>query len=88
MPSKYGFGDTRKKNAPTYMKSSGFKMKGSAFLKDVKLYEGNGNQITVDDSKLSEVYTDESGREVRDYSWTTKEGEETSDVMYLKDPKF
>ena len=29
MPSKYGFGDTRKKNAPTYMKSSGFKMKGS-----------------------------------------------------------
>ena len=31
MPSKYGFGNTRKKNAPTYMKSSGFKMKGSPF---------------------------------------------------------
>ena len=71
-----------------YMKSSGFKMKGSPLEKDVKLYEGNGNQITVDDSKLSEVYTDESGREVRDYHWTTKEGEETSDTMYLKDPKF
>ena len=31
MPSKYGFGDTRKKNASRYMKSSGFKMKGSPF---------------------------------------------------------
>ena len=69
-------------------KISGFKMKGSPLEKDVKLYEGNGNQITVDDNKLSEVYTDENGREVRDYYWTTKEGEEASDTMYLKDPKF
>ena len=29
MPSKYGFGDSRSKNAPVYKKSSGFKMKGS-----------------------------------------------------------
>ena len=29
MPSKYGFGDSRSKSAPTYKKSSGFKMKGS-----------------------------------------------------------
>ena len=29
MPSKYGFGDNRSKNAPVYKKSSGFKMKGS-----------------------------------------------------------
>ena len=28
MPSKYGFGDERKKDAPTYMKKSAFKMKG------------------------------------------------------------
>jgi len=70
-----------------YMKSSGFKMKGSAFLKDVKLYEGNGNQITVDDSKLRKVYTDKNGAKVRDYYWINKKGEETSDVMYLEKPK-
>ena len=33
MPSKYGFGDERKKNAPTYMKSgyAPFKMKAAGF---------------------------------------------------------
>ena len=32
MPSKYGFGDTRKKSAPTYKKAKGpFKMKGSPY---------------------------------------------------------
>jgi len=30
MPSKYGFGNTRKKS-PAYKKSSGFKMKGSPY---------------------------------------------------------
>ena len=33
-----------------------FKMKGSPFLKDVKLYEGSGSQISVDDTNLGEVY--------------------------------
>ena len=34
MPSKYGFGDTRKKSAPTYKKAKGpFKMKGSPYIR-------------------------------------------------------
>ena len=35
-----------------------FKMKGSSFLKDIKMYEGDGKVITIDDSNLGEVYTD------------------------------
>ena len=64
-----------------------FKMKGSSFLKDVKMYEGDGNVITIDDSNLGEVYTDENGNKARDYTYTTKDGKEGVDVLYLKPPR-
>ena len=86
MPSKYGFGNTRKKS-PAYKKSSGFKMKGSPFLKDVKLYEGSGNQVSVDDANLSDVYKDDDENEVRDYTYTTEDGEEGIDILYLNKPE-
>ena len=64
-----------------------FKMKGSPFLKDVKLYEGSGNQITVDDKTLGEEYMDEHGNKARDYSYTNKDGEKGTDVLYLSKPR-
>ena len=63
-----------------------FKMKGSSFLKDVKMYDGNGNQITVDDTNLGKTYKDENGNEARDYKYT-KDGKEGIDVLYLKPPR-
>jgi len=63
-------------------------MKGSPFLKDVKLYEGSGNQVTVDDTNLGEVYTDEDGNEARDYSYTNKDGKKSTDTLYLHKPLF
>ena len=65
----------------------GYKMKGSPFLKDVKLYEGSGNQITVDDKTLGEEYMDEHGNKARDYSYTNKDGEKGTDVLYLSKPR-
>ena len=48
MPSKYGFGDTRKKNAPTYKKSSGFKLRSKSVpFKDV---EEDVTDVDVDPS--------------------------------------
>ena len=64
-----------------------FKMKRSSFLKDVKMYEGNGNVITVDDSNLGEIYKDENGNDARDYTYKTKDGKEGVDVLYLKPPR-
>ena len=64
-----------------------FKMKGSAFLKDVKMYEGDGAEITVDDSDLGEIYMDENGNKARDYTYKTKDGKEGVDVLYLKPPR-
>tara|TARA_R100000152_G_C6645003_1_gene88342 strand:+ start:304 stop:585 length:282 start_codon:yes stop_codon:yes gene_type:complete len=63
-----------------------FKMKGSSFLKDVKMYDGNGNQITVDDTNLGKTYKDENGNEARDYKYI-KDGKEGIDVLYLKPPR-
>ena len=63
-------------------------MKGSAFLKDIKLYEGDGNQITVDDTNLGEVYKDEYGNQARDYSYTSPDGKKATDVLYLGKPRF
>jgi hypothetical protein len=65
----------------------GYKMNGSPFLKDVKLYEGNGNQITVDDTNLGKVYMDEHGNKARDYSYTS-DGKKGTDVLYLNKPRF
>ena len=59
----------------------------SAFNKDVKMYDGNGDQITVDDTTLGKVYRDENGNEARDYTYTTKEGEKGTDVLYLNKPR-
>ena len=80
--------DGTRKRSSLYKKSSGFKMKGSPFLKDVKLYEGSGSQISVDDTNLGEVYMDEHGNKARDYSYTNKDGEEASSVLYLDKPRF
>jgi|10_taG_2_1085330.scaffolds.fasta_scaffold139661_2 hypothetical protein len=65
-----------------------FKMKGSTFLKDIKLYQGDGSQITIDDTNLSEVYRDDDGNEARDYTYTNKDGEESTDTFYLDEPRF
>ena len=65
----------------------GYNMKGSPFLKDVKLYEGSGSQITVDDKTLGEEYMDEHGNKARDYSYTNKDGEKGTDVLYLSKPR-
>ena len=62
-------------------------MKGSTFLKDVKLYEGSGSQVSVDDANLGEVYTDEHGNQARDYSYISN-GEKGTDVLYLSKPRF
>ena len=64
-----------------------FKMNGwSAFNKDVKMYDGNGDQITVDDANLGKTYRDENGNEARDYTYTI-DGEEGTDVLYVKPPR-
>ena len=68
--------------------TSAFRMNGSPFLKDVKMYEGDGNQITVDDTNLGEVHTDEDGNKVRDYSYTSPDGKKGIDALYLNKPRF
>jgi len=65
-----------------------FKMKGSPLLKDVKMYNGNGESVTVDDANLGEAYRDENGNKARDYTYTTKDGKEATDVFYLSKPRF
>ena len=64
----------------------GYNMKGSPFLKDVKMYEGSGSQITVDDASLCKVYLDEDGNKARDYTYTTKDGKKGTDILYLNKP--
>ena len=64
-----------------------YKMKGSPFLKDIKLYEGSGSQISVDDTNLGKEYMDEHGNKARDYTYTTKDGKEAIDVFYLNKPR-
>ena len=75
-----------KKNPNPIMKRSGFKMKGysypgtSPFEKDVKMYDGNGKQVMIDDSKLGEQYLEDDGNKSRDH--------ENGDVLYLTKPRF
>ena len=67
--------------------TSAFRMKGSPLLKDIKMYQGDGSQITVDDATLGKVYMDNDGNKARDYTYTTKDGEEAIDVFYLNKPR-
>ena len=67
--------------------SGPFKMKGNPLLKDVKMYQGDGSQITVDDANLGEVYPDDDGNEARDYSYTGEDGEKGTDILYLNKPR-
>lgn len=66
----------------------GYNMRGSPFLKDVKMYQGDGSQITVDDANLGKTYMDEDGNKTRDYTYTTKDGKEGVDTLYLSKPRF
>ena len=68
--------------------SGPFKMKGNPLLKDVKMYQGDGSQITVDDANLGEVYNDGDDNEARDYSYTNKDGKDSTDTLYLNKPRF
>ena len=64
-----------------------FKMKGysypgtSPLQKDVKMYNGNGEQVIIDDSNLSDTYRDADGNQARD-------NKKTKDVLYTKPPRF
>ena len=66
----------------------GYNMKGSPFLNDIKMYEGSGSQVTVDDANLGKEYRDEYGNKARDYTYTTKDGKEGTDILYLNKPRF
>ena len=61
-----------------YTKSS-FPFK-SPLKKDVKMYNGNGEQVTVDDSKLGKQYLDDDGNKSRDHK--------NGDVLYTTPPRF
>tara|TARA_R110002020_G_scaffold374044_2_gene585476 strand:+ start:199 stop:759 length:561 start_codon:yes stop_codon:yes gene_type:complete len=52
MPSKYGFGDSRSKNAPVYKKSSGFKMKGSPMQRNFGIVSPMKNYKNPQDYKV------------------------------------
>ena len=65
-----------------------YQMKGSPLLKDVKMYQGDGSQVTVDDASLGKVYVDDDKNEARDYTYTTKDGEKGTDVLYLRKPNY
>ena len=64
-----------------------YKMKGSPFLKDVKMYNGNGENVMIDDTNLGKPYRDENGNKARDYTYTTKDGGEGVDVLYITKPR-
>ncbi len=63
-----------------------FKMKGftypnnSPIKKDIKVYEGSGSQITVDEKDLGKTYRDNDGNKARDHK--------NGDVFYLNKPRF
>ena len=52
----------------------------SPLEKDIKMYNGNGNEIIIDDSKLGKEYMDNDGNKSRDHK--------NGDVLYTKPPRF
>ena len=60
---------------------SGYQNSPMKLKKDIKVYEGSGNQIKLDDSNLGEEYYDEHGNKARDHK-------KTKDVFYLNKPRF
>ena len=59
---------------------SGYQNSPMKLKKDIKVYEGSGNQIKLDDSNLGEEYYDEHGNKARDHK--------NGDVFYLNKPRF
>jgi len=66
-----------------------FKMKGSPLYKDKKVWNWNGEQVTVDDSTLTETKKkfDEFGNETIKYNYTDEDGNPASDILYLNKPR-
>ena len=58
----------------------GKRRRRSPLKKDIKMYDGSGNSVTIDDSKLSDPYRDDNGNKSRDH--------ENGDVFYLNKPRF
>ena len=60
--------------------------RNSPFKKDVKMYDGSGQEVTVDDTNLGNTYKDENGNDARDWTYT-KDGKKGTDVLYSKPPR-
>ena len=67
----------------------GYNMKGSPFLKDVKKWKWNGEQIMVDDSALSPTYKDidDFGNKTIKYNYIDEDGKKASEVLYENKPR-
>ena len=60
---------------------SGYQNSPMKLKKDIKVFEGNGNQIIIDDVNLTKEYYDEHGNKARDHK-------KTKDVFYTNPPSF
>jgi len=58
----------------------GKRRKRSFFKKKIKMYNGGGEEVMIDSSKLGEPYLDKDGNTARDH--------ENEDVFYSKPPRF
>ena len=67
----------------------GYNMKGSPFLKDVKKWKWNGEQIMVDDSALSptDEPMDDFGNKTIEYNYTDEDGNPASETLYENKPR-
>jgi len=57
----------------------GKRRRRSPLKKDIKMYNGNGEEVKIDDSKLGKQYFDKDGNKSRDM--------ENGDVLYTKPPR-
>ena len=64
-----------------------YKMKGSPFLKDKKVWKWNGEQVTVDDSTLSGSSMDDFGNKTIEYNYIDKDGKKASETLYENKPR-
>ena len=64
-----------------------YRMKGSPLLKDVKRWDANGDQITVDDSTLSDPGMDDNGNKTIRYNYIDRSGGKTYDILYENKPR-